>query len=247
MSDQALLQRAFPIHFDQVEPERVAAVVNLLLEDAQQRMQRVIEQSEPRNFDNTMRAVEAITERLEYAMEVVGHLEATATSEALREAYNAAQPRVSELTSRIPLSAGLFNAVKSYASSAEARSLSGARARFVERTLSFFRRHGAELDEDGKKRLADIEVQLAKLTLRFSQNVLDASNAFELLIEDEALLSGLPESATDAAAQSARAKGKEGWRFTLQAPSIAPLLTYLDDASIRERIYRAMTVLREWK
>ncbi len=240
MNDQALLQRGFPIRFDQVQPHRVAAAVDQLLEDAQKRMQAVIDQPDPRTFENTMRAVEAITERLEHAMGVVGHLEATATSDALREAYNAAQPRVSELTSRIPLSSELYQTVKSYADSVEARGLSGARARFVRKTLSFFRRHGAELDEAGKKRLAEIEVQLTKLTLRFSQNVLDATNAFELMIEQEDQLSGLPESAIQAAAQSARAKGKDGWRFTLQAPSLVPLLTYLDDAAVRERMYRAM-------
>ena len=82
-------------------------------------------------------------------------------------------------------------------------------------------------------------MELSTLTTRFSENVLDSTNAFELVIGEEAKLAGLPSSALAAARQSAARKGVEGWRFTLQAPSLTPLLTYLDDGSIREHVYRA--------
>src|SRR5208283_2248440 len=102
-------------------------------------------------------------------------------------------------------------------------------------------RHGAELDDAGKKRLAEIDVALAKATTKFSENVLDSTNAFDLVIEDEKRLAGLPPSARSAARVSAESKGLNGWRFTLQAPSFQPLMTYLDNREIRERMYRAYT------
>ena len=103
-------------------------------------------------------------------------------------------------------------------------SLSSTEKRFLEKTLDDFRRHGAELGPDDKAKLQAIEVELTQLTTEFAQHVLDETNAFELILADEGQLAGLPESARQAAAESAKAKGVEGWRFTLQAPSLIPLL-----------------------
>jgi len=149
------------------------------------------------------------------------------------------QPEVSAFYSSIPLDEGLWKAIKEYAASEEARKLEGTRRRFLTKTIDNFRRHGAELDAAGKKRLKEIDVELAELTTRFGQNVLDATNAFELVIPEESRLEGLPETARAAARESAAAKGQEGWRFTLQAPSYLAVMTYLDDAAIREQVYRA--------
>ena len=123
----------------------------------------------------------------------------------------------------------------------EARSLSGARKRFLEKTIDNFRRHGAELDAAGKARIAEIDVELSKLTIRFSENVLDSTNEFELVITDESKLAGLPESAVAMARDSATSKGLDApsWRFTLQAPSYVALMTYLDDGEIRRHVYEA--------
>jgi oligopeptidase A len=113
------------------------------------------------------------------------------------------------------------------------------RARFLKKTLADFRRNGAELDANGKQRLGDIDVALSEQTLKFAQNVVDATAAFELVVEDEKLLAGLPEGAIEAAKASAEEKGRKGWRFTLQAPSYGPVLTYADDRKLRETLYRA--------
>jgi oligopeptidase A len=134
---------------------------------------------------------------------------------------------------------GLYQAVRAFSETDEAAHLDPTRRRFLEKTLDDFRRHGAELDPDDKQKLQAMEVELTQLTTKFSQNVLDETNAFELVIEDESKLAGLPDSAKQAAAASAQAKEVEGWRFTLQAPSLIPLLTYLDDRSIREQVWRA--------
>jgi oligopeptidase A len=162
-----------------------------------------------------MLAYEDITERLEYAMSVVRHLESVATYPELRAAYNAVQPAVSEFESNILLHEGLWTAIQRYAATAEAKSLTGTKRRFLEKTIDDFKRHGAGLDPAGKARLAEIDVQLSKQTTLFSEHVLDSTNAFELVIAEESKLAGLPESAIAAAKQSAETK-VAGWRFTLQ-------------------------------
>lgn len=234
-----LTQINFRIPFDGIRAEHVEPAVDQLIEDARARLEAVAAAPGPRTFDNTMLVLDRLTDRLDFAMSVVRHLESVATTPELRAAYNAIQPKASAFYSSIPLHAGLWKAIKDYAETGEARALSGPRRRFLDKTIESFRRHGADLDAAGKKRLEEIDVELTNLTTRFSENVLDSTNAFELLIVDEARLAGLPETARAAARQSAESKGRAGWRFTLQAPSYVPLMTYLDDAGIREQVYRA--------
>ena len=239
MSEQnPLLDPALPLPFDRVRAEHVGPAADALLNDARARMTTIGGTAE-RTWDATFGAFDAMTERLDDAMGLAGHLEAVATEPALRDAYNAVQPRVSAFYSTIALDPGLYRTLKAYAETNEARALEGARKRYVEKTLADFRRHGAELDAPGKVRLSEIDVELTELTLKFSQNTLDATNDFELLIEDKNRLAGLPESAIEAARESAEQAGKKGYRFTLAAPSYVPAMTYLDDGALREQLYRA--------
>ena len=184
-----------------------------------------------------------MTEPLDYAMGVVRHLESVATYPELRAAFNAAQPEVSAFYTGIPLDAGLWRNIKAYAASAEAAQLTGARRRFLHKTIESFRRHGADLEPAGKKRLEEIDVELTQITTRFAENVLDSTNAFELILTDPADLAGLPPTAVASARESAQRKGLEGWRFTLHAPDYFAVMTYLDQsdiqigrASCRERV-----------
>jgi oligopeptidase A len=234
-----LVDIRFEIPFDRIRAEHVEPAVEELLRDARQRLESLASSPGPRTFENTLLALDEATERLDYAVTVVKHLESVATCPELRAAYNAVQPAISAFYASIPLDEGLWNALREYAATEEARNLGGARQRFLTKTLANFRRHGAELDPAGKTRLKELDVELGQLTTRFSENLLDATNAFELLITEEARLAGLPPTAISAARESAVAKGLAGWRFTLQAPSYVPLMTYLDDAGIREQVYRA--------
>ncbi len=234
-----LLNIAFPIQFGEVRPLHVKPAVDQLLRESQAALEALAANDDEPTFANTMIALEDVTESLGHCMGVVSHLEGVNTSDALREANNAAQPRVSELMSKIPLHAGLWRRIKRYAETDEAKALTGARKRFVDKTIAEFKRHGAELDDAGKTRLSQIDVELTKLTLKFSQNGLDATNAFELIIEDEAELAGLPANAKKAARQNAKARDLPGYRFTLQPPSLIPVLRFLDDRKIREHMYRA--------
>jgi len=236
-----LLEVEFQIPFDQIRAEHVEPAVAELLRDAQSQLDRLTSESAPRTFANTMEPLDALTERLDYAVGIARHLEAVATTPAIRAAYNTVQPLVSAFYSSLPLNEALWRAVQTYSRTKEAVSLTGARKRFLEKTIDNFRRHGAELDSEGKKRIAEIDVELSKLTMRFSENVLDSTNEFELVIHDAGKLAGLPESAVAMARASAASKGLEApaWRFTLQAPSYIALMTYLDDSATRKQVYEA--------
>lgn len=235
-----LLSTDFVIPFDAIRAEHIVPAVRAHLEEARRRMAAIEAVTTP-TFENTFGAFDTMSEGLERAMSVSGHLEAVATTPEIREAYSAVQPEVSEFSSSVYLSAPLYRALRSYAETSEGKALTGAKRRFVDTTLADFRRAGAELDEAGKKRLAAIDVELTTIALKFSQNVLDATNGFEIVVDenDRARLAGLPPSAVDAARESASAKGKKGWRFTLQAPSYIAVLTYAEDGALRERMYRA--------
>jgi oligopeptidase A len=242
MSDNPLLSVQFQIPFDRILPGHVEPGIRELIAQAQQRIDRIVADSSERTYENTMIALESATANLDYALGVVRHLESVATTPELRAAWNAVEPAASAFYSQISLNDGLWKQLKRLAETPEAKALRGTRRRFLEKTLDSFRRHGADLDDAGKQRLAAIDVELAQQTTKFSENVLDSTNAFEMILTDEAAMDGLPPSAVAAARQSAESKGAEGWRFTLQSPSYVPVMTYLNDRSVREKLYRVYSV-----
>jgi oligopeptidase A len=237
-----LLKIQFRIPFDSISAGDVEPAVRELLRAARERLGALAAPAGEHTFDDTMLPLDKLTEPLDYAMGVVRHLEAVATYPELRAAFNAVQPEVSAFYSTIPLQEGLWKRIKGYASTPQAASLAGERRRFLEKTVENFRRHGADLDPAGKKRLEAIDVELTQLTTRFSQNVLDSTNAFEMLITDERELAGLPPTALASARESAARKGREGWRFTLHAPDYFAVMTYLDNSPIRRKMYEAYSV-----
>src|SRR5580693_2398476 len=228
-----LLEIQFRVPFDKIEASDVEPAIDQLLIDANARLEATIASDHP------LHALDTMTEKLDFAMSVVRHLESVATTPELRAAHNAIEPKVSAFYSSLPLNEGLWKAIQRYAATDEAHALTGTMKRYLTKTIDSFKRHGAELDPAGKARLQEIDVALAEATTKFSENVLDSTNAFELVIEDESRLKGLPPSAADAARASAEAKGQSGFRFTLQAPSYLAAMTYLDDRAIREQLYRA--------
>ena len=234
-----LVHLPFQIPFSEIQAAHVEPAMNTLLARAEERLEAIAAPNPTRTFTNTMAPLDVMSEDLDVAFGVVRHLEATATTPELREAFGKIEPLVMAFYARIPLHEGLWAAIKEYAATPEAASLTGVRKRYLTKTLQNFRRSGADLSPDDKKAMEAIDVELAEITTKFSQNVLDATNEFEHVVTDEALLAGLPPSAIDAARESAKSKNIEGWRFTLQAPSYVPVLTYLDHAPTRELFYRA--------
>ncbi len=234
-----LLQIQFRVPFDRIRAEHVQPAASALLADTRRRLEALAAQPGERTFDNTMRALDQLTEPLDYAMGIVRHLESVATYPELRAAFNAVQPEVSAFYSGIPLNEGLWKALKTYAATPEAEELAGPSRRFLHKTMESFRRHGADLDPAGKKRLEEIDVELTRLTTKFSENVLDSTNAYELILHSEAELAGLPPTAVASARAGAERKGEEGWRFTLQGPDYLAIVTYLDNPAVRRDMYMA--------
>jgi oligopeptidase A len=238
-TDNPLLTDRLPIQFDAIKAEHVEPAIHFLLEQMNLRLADLARPEVPRTYSEVLLALDKMTEPLDVTMAVVRHLESVATTPEFRAAHNAVQGPVSVFYTSIPLNAGVWAAVKAVDQSSEKESLAPVHKRFLQKTVTGFRRAGADLDPEGKKKLEALDVALTKATTRFAENVLDATNAYELLISDEARLSGLPESARLAASESAKSKGKEGWRFTLQAPSYTAAITYLDDRAIRQQLWEA--------
>jgi len=213
-----LLDTQFRIPFDSIRAEHVQPAIAELLRGTRERLAALSGAGGERTYANTMQVLDEFTEPLDRAMSVVRHLESVATYPDLRAAFNAVQPEVSAFYTGIPLDGGLWQHIKAFASTSEAGGLAGERRRYLTKTVDSFRRHGADLDPAGKKRLEEIDVELTQITTKFAENVLDSTNAFELVITDEKRLAGLPPTALTTARESAQRKGIEGWRFTLQAP-----------------------------
>ena len=237
-----LLSEEFRVPFDRIGAGHIQPAIGELLAGARARLSALAAAPGPCTFDNTMHTLDQLTEPLDFAMSVIKHLEAVATTPELRAALNAVQPEVSAFYSGIPLDAGLWKRIKEFAATPEAIALTGPRRRFLDKTIESFRRHGAELSPEDKQRLEAIDVELTQITTKFGENVLDSTNAFELILSSEAELAGLPPTAVASARESAARKGKEGYRFTLQAPDYFAVMTYLDNPTVRRQIYEAFAV-----
>ena len=238
MTTNALLDFTDLPRFDLFQPSHVTPAIAQLLADARTTVAQ-LEQSEAIGWDAFVVPLEAVTERLGRAWGVVGHLNAVVDTPELRATYNENLPKVTEFWTALGQNLKLFEKYKALQASAEYASLSAARKRIVDNAVRDFRLGGAELADDKKARFAEIQEQLAAWSTRFSENVLDATNAYELIIDDEARLAGLPDDVKQAAFASAEREGKNGWRFTLHFPSYFPVLQYANDRSLRETLYRA--------
>ena len=230
------LAKSFHIPWSELTPERVVPDMTLALERAEAQMDaiRTLPPEEVSFKSVPLRFCQAL-EDLSEAWNVVSHLDQVRNSEELREAYNEMLPMVTSFGAKVLLDQELWKQVKSFSLSEEAQGLEGPEKRLLEELVADFTEAGADLPEDKRARLEKLSSELALATQKFSENVLDSTNAWQKLIEDESLLAGLPESARIAAREAARQKEKEGWLFTLHAPSIMPLMKYLDDDSIRRK------------
>lgn len=243
-SDNPLLAfgKALPhaeVPFSDLKPKHVQPAVQALLEQLRLSIEAIENEEQPPTYQNTLAALDAAGESLGVVMEVLAHWEGVDTSEELREVFNRMQPEVSSFCAGIPLRAKLWQRVKSLQSAGGRESWTPTQQRFLQKTVEEFRREGAELDDTGKERLKAISRELSELTSSFGQNVVAATGAYELYIEEDSRLAGLPQSALEQARAAAKEAGKSGFRFTLQAPSLIPVLSYLDDGKLRQQIYEA--------
>lgn len=225
--------------FDEIRPEHVTPAIETLLNRCKTVVAGLEAPMTDITWDNFVTPLDDCTEQLSRAWGIVGHLSAVVDTTELRAAYNENIPRITEFWTSLSQNLALFKKYKTLRNASSFDSLSPSRQRVIENTLRDFRLGGAELPEDKKKRFAEIQEKTASLSTRFSENVLDATNDFELLIKNVSELSGLPEDILHAAQAAARADNKTGYKFTLHFPSFYPVMQYADNRAIREKMYRA--------
>ncbi|MDH5579493.1 MAG: M3 family metallopeptidase, partial [Betaproteobacteria bacterium] len=216
-----------------IRPAHVTPALDLLLVEARAAVARA-EQAPPA-WDAFVAPLEDATERLGRAWGQVSHLHAVLDSAELRAAYNENLPKLTQFWTELGHNEALFAKYRALRAAPEFSALTPARQRIVDNALRDFRLGGAELPASAKPRYAQIQDELAGLGAKFSENLLDATNAFSQVIEDEARLAGLPADIV----QAAKRDGEPGWKFTLHMPSYLPVMQYAEDRALREAMYRA--------
>ncbi|MFZ4763320.1 MAG: M3 family metallopeptidase [Roseimicrobium sp.] len=243
------LDDSFHVRWSTLDPDTVEIDITKAIVRAQRALSKVTNQERGAlSFDSVVLAYEEALRELSESWGLVTHLDAVCNSPELREAHNKMLPQVSAFFAKIPLDEHLWDLMLTYSKTEDARALTGTRRRALEETLAYFRQHGAELPVEKKKRLEALESELSQVTQKYSENLLDSTNAWELVIDDVAKFKGLPQSAIDAARSDAAAKGlgtpeSPRYRFTLKAPSLTPLMEHLDDEAIRKQAWEANTTV----
>jgi oligopeptidase A len=225
--------------FAEIKPAHVAPAIEQLLADNRALIARLLNDSALPTWKNFVAPMEDANERVSRAWGPVGHLNAVMNSPELREAYNATLPVITQYYAELGQNLALFDKFKALRNSPEFEGLSAARKKIIENELRDFRLGGAELPDAQKARYLQIQERLAELSSRFSDNLLDATNDYTLVIENKNELSGLPDDVLQAAQEAAQEVGKSGWLFTLKAPSYMPIMQYADNRSLREKMYLA--------
>jgi oligopeptidase A len=221
--------------FDEVKPEHVAPGIDQLLTEARAAVEQA--QRAPATWESFVAPLEDANERLSRAWGQVAHLHAVMDNPPLREAYNASLPKISQYWTELGQNQALFQKYKQLHASPAFASLPPARRKIVENALRDFRLGGADLPLEKKQRYAEVQEELARLSAKFSENVLDATNAFSIVV-DERRTAGIPPDVLQAAREAAQKDGKPGFKLTLHAPSYMPVMQYADDRALRETLYR---------
>ncbi|MHB8346332.1 MAG: oligopeptidase A [Acidiferrobacterales bacterium] len=238
-ADNPLLDLGGLPRFTEVLPEHVEPALDAMLARNREEREHLLISGAPFSWDSFAQPMEDMEERLSRLWSPVSHLNAVMNSEPLRAAYNSCLPKLSDYQTELGQDERVYCAYKAIAADAAFADLTAAQRKIIEHTLRDFRLSGAELGAADKIRFRDIQQELSMLTSRFEENVLDATNGWELLITDAADLEGLPESARAAARQAAESESKPGWKFSLQGPSYVAFMTYSDRRELRRRVYEA--------
>lgn len=224
--------------YDEFAPECVTPAIDQLLADNRALVERIAADTAEPAWDDFVQPLEDANERLYRAWGQVSHMNAVMNSPALREVYNANLPKLSQYGTELSQHEGLYRKYKALRAGSAFATLSAARKRVVDNRLRDFRLGGAELDDTAKARFKAVAERLSELSSKFSDNVLDATNAFAHYAASEHELQGIPEDVVTAARVAAEAEGRPGWKFTLHMPSYLPVLQYADHRPLREAMYR---------
>ena len=238
MSNPLLTFTDLPL-FSQIKPEHIQPAVEQAIADCRAKVEEVLASDAAPSWESIIIPLAETDDRLSRIWSPVSHLNSVQNSEALREAYEACLPALSEYGTWVGQNKGLYEAYKSIKQSDAFATLSQAQQKTMVDELRDFELSGIGLPADQQKRYGDISKRTSELSSNFSNNVLDATMGWSKHITDEAELSGLPESAMAAAKAAAEAKELDGWLLTLEMPSYIPVMTYADNKPLRREIYEA--------
>ena len=239
MTDNPLLDLSGLPRYGSIRPEHVAPAVDELLARARALIASLTRQGATVSWDAFVEPLERANENLGRAWGAAAHLHAVDDNPAIRDAYKANLPKITRYYTDLAQNLDLYAKFKALRASTEFPRLSRARRRIVDNNLRDYRLGGAELPPEKKPRFAEIQQELASLEAKFSENLLDATNAFAEYVVDRKDLLGLPEDVMQAAEEAARRDRRAGWKLTLHAPSYGPVVQYAENRPLRERMYRA--------
>ena len=227
------------VPFDRIAVEHYAPAIRRGIECQNEEIDAIVRNPQPADFHNTILALEKSGQLLHRVEVVFDNLLSAETNDAMQELAKELMPLLSEHANNITLNERLFERVKTAYEHRNDEPLTAEQRKLTEDTYEGFVRSGANLQGADKEKYRELSRQLSLLTLQFSENNLKETNDYQLVLTDEAQLKGLPQSAIDAAAETAREKQQAGWVFTLHAPSYVPFLTYAADRNLRKEIYMA--------
>ena len=225
--------------FSVITPAHVGPAIAELIAEAGVTLESIATSTVPPTWDNVVTPLDDVTERLSRAWGVVGHLNAVVNSPALREAYNGMLPTVTAFWTALSQDQRLYAKYQQIRASSATFALSAARNKALDNELRDFRLGGAELSVEKKARFKALQEELSTLTSTFNDNVLDATNAFAFFVDNESALTGLPLDVKAVARAAAAKDDKPGWKLTLHQPCYGPVMQYVADRGLRERLYRA--------
>jgi peptidyl-dipeptidase Dcp len=225
--------------FDLIKTEHFLPAIEAAILEAKAEIERIKEQEEP-DFENTIEALDNTGGRLNIVSGIFFNLNAAETNEEIQKLAREISPIVTSHTNDVLLDAALFSKVDSVYQQKNRLNLNEEQQTLLDKTFKSFVRNGANLDDEKKKLLREIDKELSQFGLQFGENVLEETNKYELLIEKEDDLKGLPEGLIEAAAQTATEKAKGGkWVFTLAYPSYVPFMTYAENRELRKEMFTA--------
>jgi len=236
MTNPLLDQTGLPA-FSSIKPEHAEPAIDNLLAENRRLIAELLDTVKEPTWHNLVEPIEVWEDRLERVWSPVSHMNSVVNSEKLRAAYNACLPKLSDYGTEMGHNEQLFSAYKSVAT--QSVQLDDAQCKVLNNALRDFHLSGVDLPAAEKERFKQISQELSQLTSSFSENVLDATNAWSKCVDDVGALAGLPQSALDLARQTADQRGLEGWLLTLDFPSYFPVMTYADDAVLRREVYEA--------
>lgn len=226
-----------PFNLIQLSDYEPAIREGMKIEDEE--IKAITDNPEPPTFSNTVLALERAGQLLDRVTTVLFNLMSAETCDEMEAIAEKMMPELSEHSNNISLNEKLFERIKCVYTQRESLNLTPEERRLLEKTYDGLIRNGANLSDADKETFRKLSMELSTLTLRFSQNHLKETNKYELVLTSEAELEGLPESIIEAAAHTAKEKGKEGWIITLQAPSYVPFMKYSSNRNLRKELYMA--------